>query len=117
MDLNFIVPFILITLFIIAMDYILFIRECYAHWLVARSLEVQFYKWKNTNKSKVWFICWTIAILVNVVIFVTISIVYRNLFGLGFGFFVAGLYSLALMIAYVIIKNYVRYFHDKGEDD
>ena len=62
MDLNFIVPFILITLFIIAMDYILFIRECYAHWLVARSLEVQFYKWKNTNTFTVGASSGTIAL-------------------------------------------------------
>ena len=115
MDINVIVPLILVLLFTSWIDFVLFIRDFYKTWIKQKTLEKQFYKWKGTNKSKIWFICWSTALSANIIIIIVITLIYKNLDALGFSFFSSVLYSFFVGFIYIIVKNYVRYYHDKDE--
>lgn len=50
----------------------------YDGWIKRKSLERQFKTWKNTKKSFVWFLIWTIAIWLNVLVCVIVFFVWRS---------------------------------------
>lgn len=104
-----------ITLIFVSCCVTLTIIELYKNWVKQKELEIQFYKWKGTNKSKIWFICWSSSIAVNIPILIVIFLLCRDMFGLALSFFIVLLYSNILRLIYIIVKNYVRYYHDKDE--
>lgn len=105
----------IITLILVSCCVTLAIIELYKNWIKQKDLEIQFYKWKGTNKSKIWFICLSSSIAVNIPILIVIFLLRRDMFGLALSFFIVLLYSNILRLIYIIVKNYVRYYHDKDE--
>lgn len=114
MNLDDLMGYIVTILLFVFVDSII-IYSNYKSWIKQKSLEDVLYKWKGTNKSKKWFILWTSFVAMNIVITVILPLFYMNMDGIRLAFFIAGPYTYFLGIIYIIVKNYVRYYHDKDD--
>ena len=114
MNLDDLMAYIFNILLFILVDSII-IYGNYKSWIKRRSLEDILYKWKETKKSKKWFLLWTCVLLINIVITAILPLFYMSIDGIKLAFFIAAPYTYCLGIIYIIVKNYVRYYHDKDE--
>lgn len=117
MDLDVVVPFIIIILFYTFIDITILITDFYRNWIIRRELERRLYKWRNTNKSKIWFVIWSTLLFLNIVIPIVLTVSVPTIESVNIATGISACYSLILGIIYLIVKNYVIYFHDKGKDD
>jgi hypothetical protein len=82
--------------------------ETYTMWIKKGSLIHEFPKWEGTNKSKYWWLGWSIAVFFGIIPFtIFVFVLYPSAGGVLTCFFIIyGPYLILLGIIYVCVKNW-----------
>ena len=105
----------IIAIFVLAIIDLLISCGNYKVWIREKELEQYLYEWKNSNKSKIWFIIWTCILCINLLIFILIPLLYQTQESMGFAFAISLIYTVGCILVCELVFWYVRYFYEKTE--
>lgn len=117
MNLDKLVPFLLEFFFLLFFD-IIIIVSLYNYWIKKKYLEKYFELWKGTKKSIIWYVSWSFAICLNLIIYTIFAILIIKkgyaigLIGLCLLFSIT-IYLLILGTIYLLVKWNIKAKHDK----
>ena len=100
MDHNTLMIFIISLVCLLLIDAII-VWDLYFVWIKRRRIEIEIVKWRGTKKPLFWFLGWSVGILINIVFFITLSLV----FGTGEWVALSCLMAVALCLLYFLAYN------------